>query len=223
VIAFGCAVSDRDQFDGIGLRSIRRVAEPVSAIITRSGHDSIQRPYNEMLDEAAGLDGLEALVLLHQDMELRDGSLPARARALLAEPRVGLVGVLGGRDVPLHCWWETDDLYGRACTPLVEVHHSTGAHEVEVVDGALLVIAPWVVRSIRFSERLAPDFHGYDVDLCLRVRAAGGRVVCSDVPYFHHMRKPWADGDQCMRAGLALTRMWGDGLHPREGIPAFVS
>jgi Glycosyltransferase like family len=221
VIAFGCAVSDAEVFDGIGSRSIRANSEAGSVVLTRHGYDSIQHPYDEILDEAAGFEDLEGLVLIHQDLELSDRSLLSRVRPLLREPAVGIVGILGARGAPPHCWWETEDLYGRACTPLLEVHHSVGPHEVEVVDGALLVLAPWVVRGFRFSPELARDFHGYDVDLCLQVRAAGGRVVCEDVPYMHHMRKPWADEEQYMRAGRALARKWGRNLDPRERIPSF--
>lgn len=221
MIAFGCAVSAPETFEQVALPSIRRVAEADSVLLTRRGYASIQQPYNEMMEEAAARPDLEALVLLHQDMELLDDTLLDRVRPLLEEPRVGLIGVMGGRDVPLHCWWETDDLYGRARTPLIDVHHSVGSHEVEVVDGALLVLAPWVARTIRFSDALAEDFHGYDVDFSLLVRAAGGRVVCNDIPYFHHMSRPWGDGAQCVRGGLQVARRWGRGLHPLERIPSF--
>jgi GT2 family glycosyltransferase len=221
VFAFGCAVSDPGVFEAVALPSIHAAGEPDSPLLTRHGYDSIQRAYNEMLDEAAGIDGLEALVLIHQDVELTDDSLLPRVRPLLRDPDVGVVGILGGRGVPPHCWWETEDLYGRACTPLVDAHHSEGPHEVEVVDGALLVLSPWTVRELRFDPSFSRDFHGYDVDLCLRVRAGGGKVVCEDVPYMHHMQKPWADHQQYMRAGRAIARRWGRHLSPRERIPSF--
>ena len=54
-----------------------------------------------------------------------------------AEPQVGLIGLFGGRDIPAHTWSETADRYGRSMTPTIAIHHSRGAHEVEVVDGAL--------------------------------------------------------------------------------------
>ena len=182
-----------EMFRTVALPGVEGVAEPDSQVWVREGYDSIQRPYNEMLDRASKLDDLEALILVHQDLELLDDSLIDRVRPLLAEPRVGLIGLFGGRDIPAHTWSETADRYGRSMTPTIAIHHSRGAHEVEVVDGALLVIAPWVVRMVRFDERLARDFHGYDVDFSLRVRAAGGRVICSDIPYLHQMSRPWTD------------------------------
>jgi GT2 family glycosyltransferase len=221
MIAFGSAVNDRDEYESIALPGIRRAAAPDSAILARYGWDSIQRPYNDMLDEAAGYDDLEALVLLHQDLELSDDSLLRRLRPLLAQPDVGVVGLFGARQVPLHCWTKAEKLFGWASTPPIQTHHSAGCYEVEVVDGSLLAIAPWVVRALRFSEALAADFHGYDVDFCLRVRAAGGRVICVDVPYMHHMNRPWTDSAGVRRAAWAVARMWDPTLRPLEWGPAF--
>jgi GT2 family glycosyltransferase len=222
MLAFGTAISDRDAYDRFAAAGISRAAEPGSAILTRSGRDSIQQPYNEMLEEAADITDLEALVLLHQDLELTDDSLPARLRAQLRDPRVGLVGLLGGRSTMLHLWTKTEDLYGTSMAPGVEARHSTGSHEVDAVDGSLLAIAPWAVRSLRFSEALADDFHGYDVDFSMRVRAAGGRVICDDIPYFHHMSPQTPNDVEAIgRAGVALARMWDPALRPPEWEAAF--
>jgi GT2 family glycosyltransferase len=220
MIAFGTAVSHDETYERVALPGIRRAAEPDCHVLVRTGHDSIQRPYNEMLDEAAGLPDLEALVLLHQDFELTDDSLPARIRRVMRDPRVGLIGSLGGRTSRLHCWTEPDQLSGTAMAPGVETRHSTGTHEVDAVDGSLLVIAPWVVRSVRFAESLAPNFHGYDVDFSFRVRAVAGKVVCDDIPYFHHMSLR-TDHDAIRLAGIDLARMWDTSLRPVEWSAAF--
>lgn len=221
MVVFGVAVTDRELFEAIAQPSIRRVAEPDSVVLTRHDRDSIQEPYNEFLEQASRYSSLEALVLLHQDLELLDDSLLRRARPLLSEPGVGLIGAFGGRRVPPHYWSEAETLFGRAVTPTVDFHHSAGAHEVEVVDGQLLVVAPWVVRTLRFSEALAADFHGYDVDFSMRVRAAGGRVVCDDVPYCHRMARPWSDPVAVRRAGWEVAKMWDPAIRPPEWAPTF--
>jgi len=220
MIAFGTAVSDDAMYRGVALPGIERVAEADSPVLTRHGYDSIQRPYNEMIEEAAGLPGLEALVLLHQDLELTDGSLMKRLRSLLAEPRIGLVGLFGGRDILLHQWFG-GSVYGHSTVPDSDTRHSHGSHEVEVVDGALLALPASTVRALRFDETQAEHFHGYDVEFSLRVRAAGQRVVCDDIPYIHHMSRPWADRSQFVGAGVALRRRWDPELRPREWAPAF--
>jgi Glycosyltransferase like family len=221
VIAFGCAISDQAIFERVALPSIRRVAEPDSLVIVRSGYDSIQEPYNLMMQEAAAHPDLEALILMHQDLELLDDSLLDRIRPLLDQPRMGIVGLFGGRAVPLHYWSDTDELYGRSRTPMVDVHHSVGSHDVDVVDGVLLVMVPWVVRTLRFSPMFARCFHGYDVDFSLRVGARGGRVICNDIPYFHHMERPWKDPQQVLEGGQLLSRMWDPRMRPSAWRPAF--
>lgn len=221
MIAFGTAISDRKVYEEVALPGIKRVAEPDSPIVTRTDHDSIQRAYNEIMDAVAGLPGLEALVLLHQDTELLDDSLLRRMRAHFEDPRVGLVGVLGVRSPKLHLFWWEADFYGALTAPGVDTRPTSGAFEVEIVDGSLLAIARWVVESIRFSEALADCFHGYDADLCLRVRALGGRVICDDIPYFHHMNKQLESLAGTAAAGRIIARSWDPALRPPEWIPAF--
>jgi GT2 family glycosyltransferase len=236
MVAFGVAVSDPATLEAVALPGIERASEPDSVVITRVGHDSIQRPYNEMLEEAARLPDLEALVLLHQDLELTDASLIPRIRQLLREPEVGVVGAIGwapprpAADVgaplprpglgPLALWSyaasRPEDVFGRL-GPL----YSEGSFEVEMADGILLALAPWVVRSIRFDERMARDFHGYDVDFSLRVRAAGGRIVCDDIPCVHHMSRLWRDRDELVRARTGVLQRWHPSLWPPEWAPAF--
>lgn len=218
MIAFGAAVTDRATYERIALPGIRRAAEPDSAILTRHDRDSIQRPYNEMLDEAAALPGLEALVLPHQDVELLDDSLPERVRQVFADPQVGLVGPLGGVGSKAHCWLWPERGYGTmnpGLRPPV-----AGSQEVDALDGALLVLAPWVVRTLRFDERLAECFHGYDVDIALRVAAHGGKVICRDIPA-RHRRQPRDEHEAQRVAGVALARMWDPSIRPREWQAAF--
>jgi Glycosyltransferase like family len=224
MIAFATAISDRAVYERVALAGIERVAEPDSLLLTRAGYDSIQCPYNEMMDEAAALPGLEALVLLHQDLELLDDSLPRRLRRAFRDPRAGLLGVLGGRLSKLHCWLTPDRAFGFAIGPNPrpprDPRISVGPHEVDGVDGAVLVAAPWVVRGIRFGESPPGRFHGYDVDISFRVKARGGKVICEDVPCRHHTT---LKGDFAAQrdAGVALARMWDPTIRPREWAAAF--
>jgi Glycosyltransferase like family len=220
VIVFGTAVADRATYERVALAGIELAAEPDSLILTKEGYGSIQRAYNEMLSEVGSVPNLEALVLLHEDLELTDNSLLPRVRRLLRDPRVGLIGALGGRNAQLHCWTEVKELYGTAMAPGIATRHSVGSSEVDGVDGSLLVVAPWAVRGLRFSERLAEHFHGYDVDFGLRVKAIGGIVICDDIPYFHHMRER-RDYDARRFAGIELARMWDPELRPREWAASF--
>ena len=219
MIAFGVAVSDPATYERVALPGIERAAESDSLVLTRTGL-SIWRAYDEIIDEAAAHPGLEALVLLHQDLELTDVSLPRRARALFGDPRAGLAGALGARNVQPHLWLASRELYGLVAAPGIERRFSRGRHEVEGVDGALLVLAPWVVRGLRLGEPPAGGFHGYDAELSFRVRAHGGLVLCDDIPHFHH-REPKHDFEAQRHAALALARRWDPALRPREWAPSF--
>jgi hypothetical protein len=219
MIAFGVAVTDRATYERFALPGIERASEPDSRLLTRQGL-TIRCAYNEIMDEAAAEPRLEALVLLHQDFELTDGSLPGWARCLLADPCVGLAGSLGARNATLHLWLASRELYGSVAAPGVERRFSSGPQQVDGVDGALLVLAPWVVRGLRFGAVGANGFHGYDVDIAMRVRAHGGTVWCEEIPHFHH-REPKHDHDAQRLAGIELARMWDPALRPPEWAPAF--
>ncbi len=216
MIAYGTAIADRRGYETIARPGIERVAEPDSVMLVREGCDSIQAPYNAMLDEAAAHEDLEALVLVHEDLELTDDTLPTRLRRLLDDPRVGLVGLLGSTDVRGLAWWE-HGLDGFVWQPGGPGRSPFEEREVDAVDGMLLALAPWVVRTLRFDEAFAADFHGYDVDFCLQVRAAGGRVLAADVPYVHHRpgapvsrRRAW------VRTATRLSYKWDPQLWPPE-------
>ena len=225
MIAFATAVTDQTTYEQVALPGIERVADAGSAVLTRVGYDSIQQPYNEMMDEAAAIPGLEALVLLHQDLELLDDGFAQRVRRVFEDPRAGLLGALGARIAKLHRWLAPErGVFGYAIGPdqvgIEDPRLSVGPHEVDAVDGALIVAAPWVVRGIRFNPALAERFHGYDIDIGARVRAHRGRVICEDIPCRHHMSLK-DDHDDQAAAGVALARMWDPALRPREWDPVF--
>jgi hypothetical protein len=220
MIAFGVAISDQEAFDALALPGIMRAAESDSQILRRKGM-SIQAAYNEILDEAAAMPDLEGVVLLHQDLELTDDSAGDRLRRLFRDPHVGLVGPLGARNVTPHLWPAPEGICGTFREPGHDLRLSSGPQRVAVLDGILLALAPWVVRGLRFNMALAKGFHGYDVDLCLRVRAHGGTSLCDDIPYFHH-RTATDDYEKQGLAGIALAKMWDPDLRPRQWASAFL-
>lgn len=224
MIAFATAVSDRSEYEEIALRGIERVAEPDSLVLSRVGYESVQRPYNEMMDAAASRSDLEGLILLHQDLELLDGRLLASVRQQFRKPDVGLLGVLGARLSRLHTWLAPDRPFGYAIGPnppkLKNPHISSGPQEVDIIDGALIAVAPWVVRTIRFDERLANHFHGYDIEFSRRVVAHGGKVICEDIPCHHHTTLT-ADYDLQQRAGIKLAKGWDPAIRPCEWDSSF--
>jgi hypothetical protein len=214
MIAFGCATTDDEEYRAYAAPSIERVAEPGALLMRRHGYDSIQEPYNEMLDEAGRRDDLEAVVLLHQDLSIEDGQFLAKVRALLAaSPDVAVIGSAGARGVRGLAWWE-GECHGNVNSPQLvpggsRLSYSHGAHEVDSVDGMLLVFSAWAVRELRFDRDLAGALDGYDIDICLQARARGRRVVACALQVSHHVDyQGFFDRDRWVRAAVAIQRKW---------------
>ena len=224
MIAFGTAKASEATYRARALPGIRRVAEADSLILAPHEHGSLQAAYNRILDEAGAHRELEALVLLHEDVEIVDPEFMSKLRRRLAEPDIAVVGVVGARGVRSLAWWE-GDCYGGVAAPSLlrtgRIDFPGGTpQDVDVVDGLLMALSPWAVRELRFDEGFAEDFHGYDVDLCFQARARGRRVVVDELSVIHHAR--WAPryGEPWVRAAVALKRKWGASWVPgRSGQP----
>jgi len=213
VIAFGCPVTDRTKYSRFAEPGIRLAAEPNSAVLLRHDAGSIQESYNSILEEAGGLSDLEALVLVHQDVELRDGRFAEKLRASLRDPLVAVVGSVGSCDVRGLDYWRHGALGSLGAPVLarerVVMSGSAGEGRADAVDGLLLVLSPWAVRTLRFDERFAPFFHGYDIDLCFQARARGRRVVVADLDVAHHAELDFFDRRTWVPAYVLWHRKWG--------------
>jgi hypothetical protein len=184
---------------------------------------SIFRSYNALLDEFSGLEGLEALVLVHQDAEIVDADFCAIVRDALADPGVGVVGCVGAVGVRSIAWWEASvtcasfinryDEHGGGDLPSFSWAWSDApayarVGEVETLDGFVLAISPAVLQSIRFDEQLGA-FHGYDLDFCLQVRDAGFKVVTADFRAIHHRQLDMVpDPEDWVDAHVRLADKW---------------
>jgi hypothetical protein len=230
MIAFGTSITRPEVFARAAEPGIRRAAEPDSAVLAMPAVGTIFRSYNALLDQAAALPDLEALVLVHQDTELVDADLCDKVRAALADPAVGIVGCVGAVGVRSIAWWEASVTLASFINRYEE--HGGGdlhsfswawddappyAHtgEVETLDGFLLVLAPWTVRNLRFDESLG-EFHGYDLDYCLQVREAGRKVVTADFRAIHHRPLEMIpDPERWVAAHVAVAEKWDGRI---EGI-----
>ncbi len=224
MIVFACAVTNPDQFRRYAEPGIRLTAEPDTQVIPHPARGSIFHNYNAIMDQVAGREGLEALVLLHQDSEIVDASFIGKLRAALADPDVGVVGCVGALGVRSIAWWEGSVTWasfihrytelGGGDFPSVTWAEETNPPyaqlgEVDSVDGFVLGLSPWVVKNVRFDESLGQALHGYDFDFCLQVRAAGRKVVTADFKVVHNHSlelasdlKNWAD------AHVAVAEKW---------------
>ena len=67
MIAIGSAITEEDIFDAYAGPGIERIREPDTELLIYPSAGSIFRSYNVLLDKAKEIEGLEALVLIHQD------------------------------------------------------------------------------------------------------------------------------------------------------------
>ena len=231
MIAFGSAVTKPDVYARCAEPGIRRSVEADSQVNALRAKGSIFASYNTLIDWARSLDGLEALVLVHQDAELLTPDLCGVIRAALADPGVGLVGCVGAVGVRSIAWWEASV----TCASFVNRYEEHGGGElesfswswadappyaalgqVETLDGFVLALSPWAVGNLHFDEALGP-FHGYDLDFCLQVRAGGRTVVTADFRAIHHRQLMMVpDREEWIAAHVAVCEKW-DG---RMGIGA---
>jgi Glycosyltransferase like family len=225
LIAFGCPITRPEDYERFAAPGLKLVREPDSELFVNSSAGSIFRAYNLLLDQAAEHDGLEALVLLHQDVEIIDRDFCAKVRDVFADPDVGAAGCVGALDARSMAWWEgsvtwasfTHRYYelGGGALPAFAMYPEevpppayarTG--EVDTLDGFLLVLSPWAVRETRFDESLG-QFHGYDFDICMQIREAGRKVVTADLRVVHHHSLELCpDPENWIAAHVRLAEKW---------------
>ena len=200
MIAYGCSITMDGTYRSCAEVGLGRALRPGDRVLAHAAVGSIARTYNLLLDEAAALDDLEALVLLHQDIELLDPRTPEIVREALADPDVagaGPGGAVGARSI---AWWDGEVTWaslvhrfgelggGDLPAPSYDAMDGTVHREVGRVDtlyGVVLVLSPWAVRELRFDESLDQRL-GYDFDLCQQARAAGRAVVTLPLAVAHH-------------------------------------
>lgn len=225
MIVFGVAVTRSEDYERWAKPGIDRAREPDSAVYPNSSPGSIFRAYNLLLDQAAEQDDLEALVLLHQDVEIVDDDFCHKVRATFSDPEVAIAGCVGARDARTMAWWEgavtwasfTHRYYehGGGILPAFAMSPETQKPpayarlgEVDTIDGFIMVLSPWAVRNLRFDETLG-QFHGYDYDLCMQARAAGRKVVTADLKvWHHHSLELMADPENWVEVNIRLTEKW---------------
>jgi hypothetical protein len=222
VIAWGIAVGSEQKLKRFALPGLGLVRGEDDPLLEERDNDSIFVAYNRMLERAAGMPDVEALVLLHEDVEIRDPALPDKVRFAFEDPEVAIVGPVGGIGVTDINWWGCDRAVGSITwevldpvrafkTPLIETGGRIGpggSGEVHALDGLLLAFSPWAIRNLRFDEALGPGFHGYDVDICFQARRLGRRVVAIATAVAHHNDNVFAYREEWKVAHERFRRKW---------------
>jgi hypothetical protein len=227
MIVFASSIPDPEPYIEYARPGIQRAAEPDSVVLAFSAVGTAGRSLNLLLDAAAAYDELEALVLVHTFTQLDDPSFCETVRRAFADPQVAVAGCAGASGVRSLAWWEGRASLGEVILRYVD--HGGGEQpaypwldpeppprEVDTVDGCLLVLSPWAVRNVRFDEAIRFG-HGYDLDYCLQVRAAGRTVTTLDTRVIIHRSLDLVeDWDTWLEAHVQLAAKW-EGRPPWEG------
>ena len=115
------------------------------------GTEGICRVYNGFIDRARSADA-EALVLLHDDVEITSRDFRARVLKAVREPDVGIAGTVGGAGLSSLAWWDARRLRGRVQESRGLVSFRPAEADVDAVDGMLLVLSPRALETVRFDE-----------------------------------------------------------------------
>jgi hypothetical protein len=218
VIAFGCSIDNQDVYRRCAKVGIERASEPDSRVFAYSQAATLPRTCNLILDRAAALPDLEALVLLHEDAEIVDDDFPAKLRRELADPEVAVVGCVGATGVRSVAWWDGTVTWSSASYRYEELGGGEvpwpddGAERapgpVDSVYGVLLALSPWAVRNLRFDESLGPVY-GHDFDICAQARAARRKVVAADLKVAHHHSLDVLEEEESfMAAHISAAEKW---------------
>lgn len=229
MIAFGSAIVDGEAYRRYAEPGIGRAAERDSAVLTFAAAGPPGRSYNLILDAASQRADLEALVLVHENTEIAQPRLCEIVRDTFRDPAVGAIGCAGATGVRSIAWWEGDvvsapvihryeEHHGGELPALSWTHRAPAPAEVDTLDGQLLVLSPWVVRNVRFDERLVLG-HGFDLDFCLSVRAAQRTLVVADLAVIQHSSLELVSNfDIWVEAHIAIAEKWAgvlDAMLPR--------
>lgn len=206
VVAYGCCVGSRERY--------QRYVEPRipknSQYVYMIEQTSIAECYNAILDALYCECGLDAVVLLHDDLEITDPNAEVKFLAALAtDPEIALVGVAGGYGVGSLAWWNANTVgHQQIESGLLDFGPRTGY--VDILEGSILVFGPWAIENLRFDTRFA-GFHGYD-DVAMIAHSYGKNVYVADVDTFHHVQlgfKSQESAEAWAVADAQFREKWG--------------
>lgn len=227
MISYGCVVGSEQRYRRWTLPGIRRAAQAAEPIEVR-GANCIFEGCNEIIDRARERNpgDLEAIVIVHDDVEILDSGLEPKLRAAIAagEGSAGVVGVVGGSGVSDMGWWQCERPLGRVrwLAPKgqgpfgsipgagLSVVGPGGEGPVDAVDGLLLALVGEGIERLRFDTSLGPGFHGYDADICRQALSAGLQVRVAPIDCVHHNDGMPSDAERSMwmQAHVRFRRKW---------------
>lgn len=227
-ILFGtCFAGTGERYRRVARPFLERVAAAGDRVAASAGDGrGICAVYNDFIAQARR-EAHSALVLVHDDVEIHDEDFRGKVLEALADPSVGVVGPIGGRRIPSLSWWHGEGV-GGVYETRGPIFHPERAGPVDALDGLLLALGPRVFDTMTFDAESFPRFHGYDVDLCLRVGRAGLRCEVIPLQVLHRTDVGAGDAEAFAAADRRLREKHADllavpapaGEESTEGVAA---
>lgn len=205
-IAYGSCVGSWNKFQRNVVPAAGDYERPLMAL---SGQSSIAVAYNMILAAYQDHD-LDALILLHDDLEITDPQAEEKILAAVAEPDVALVGVAGATSIPGLNWWDAFDTVGHQLTDSMFIDFGPREGDVASLEGSILAFSPWAIHNLRFDTQF-PGFHGYD-EISMQALAEGKRVVVRDIDTHHHTKVGFSSTqsqEQWLLCNELFRKKWG--------------
>ncbi len=203
-VAYGCCVGSDEKLR----RYVLPRLPPLRLLYAQRDQTSIAVAYNQILDDARE-DGVEVLILQHDDLEITDPRGEDKLVAAAQLPTVALAGVAGGGGAGL-AWWNQSPI-GHQKTDTMDIDFGQREGFVTLLEGSLLAFGPWAIKHLRFDERF-PGFHGYD-EIARQACAQNKLSAVVDVDTWHHnpmgfkseaSHQEWLDADRMYREKWGL-------------------
>lgn len=233
MVAIGSAITSLEKYEKYAVPGIELAKEPDTEVLSFGSTGTLFRSYNLLLDQAAKMEDLEFLVLIHQDAEIIDPEFVPKIREAMKDPDVALVGCAGAIGVRSIAWWEGavtwasfthhyEELGGGEIPGLTWLATDTPSYanlgEVDMIDGFVIGFTPWAIQNLRFDEITGGALHGYDFDICHSARDKGKKVVTADLKVIHHHSiELISELDTWVNAHIAFSEKWEHMLPSPEG------
>jgi GT2 family glycosyltransferase len=171
------------------------------------------------------------VLLLNSDTQVLPGALDSLVNVLRSEPGIGAAGPMvvypNGRVQEAGCVVHDDggtDMVGLGLAG--DSPEFARSRDVSYCSGAALLVRRAAVDGNLFDSAFAPAYCE-DVDLCLRVAAAGHRVrYCHEARVIHHLSVSMRQDDERRRVQTAYTNQqkmlekWGERLGEHSAVRA---
>ena len=216
IIFAACASGQGEVYKKEAFPSFNKVASAEDRIEFRLGDEiGICAVYNQFIELACETPDCEALVLMHEDVEILDENF--RAKILMAESSDigGIIGAVGAKKLHSSCkWWKSKILSGRVFETRQLINFGFTDPDVDVVDGLLMVVYRNVFTQLKFDQQRLPAFHGYDLDYCLQARDAGFSVRVENLSLCHRTVGGTKNHDAYLQAMQVLKEKWPQWIEP---------